>query len=151
MWSRLGSREAPPPYTGIVHEAALRTGFGGPAVAREQLGHLLDMSELAHVTIRVVPCGAEHFPTTGRSFDYVEGPVPQLDTVQVPGRSGPHGVVRAHPVETETATTPTAVHIRDSTHPAGPRLTLGPAAWAGFLPYVARSECPAADCMTSSR
>ncbi|WP_030610556.1 helix-turn-helix domain-containing protein [Streptomyces achromogenes] len=81
-------REAPPPYTAIVHEAALLMGFGGPAVARAQLGHLLDMSELAHVTVRVIPFGADNFPTTGQSFDYVEGPVPQLDTVQLDSHHG---------------------------------------------------------------
>jgi hypothetical protein len=31
----------------------------------------------------VVPFGAPHFPTTGQSIDYVAGPVPQLDTVQL--------------------------------------------------------------------
>jgi transcriptional regulator with XRE-family HTH domain len=76
-------REHPPTYTATVHEAALRMGFGGPVVTRGQLKHLIDMSELPHVTVRVVPFGAPHFPTTGQSIDYVEGPVPQLDTVQL--------------------------------------------------------------------
>ncbi|MFJ9004651.1 helix-turn-helix domain-containing protein [Streptomyces canus] len=76
-------RQDPPPYTAIIHEAALRMGFGGPVVARGQLKHLADMSELPHVELRVIPFGAAHFPTTGQSFDYAEGPVPQLDTVQL--------------------------------------------------------------------
>ncbi|GGZ33916.1 helix-turn-helix domain-containing protein [Streptomyces poonensis] len=76
-------REDPPPYTAIIHEAALRMGFGGPAVSRSQLKHLIDMSELPHVTVQVVPFGTSSFPTTGQSFDYVEGPVAQLDTVQL--------------------------------------------------------------------
>ncbi|WP_330290603.1 helix-turn-helix domain-containing protein [Streptomyces sp. NBC_00576] len=76
-------RENPPPYTAIIHEAALRMDLGGPIVARGQLKHLTDMSELPHVTVRVVPFGAPDFPTTGQSFDYVAGPVPQLDTVQL--------------------------------------------------------------------
>ncbi|KUL30101.1 helix-turn-helix domain-containing protein [Streptomyces regalis] len=76
-------RENPPPYTATIHEAALRMGFGGPVVARGQLKHLTDMSELPHVTVRVIPFGAPHLPTTGQSIDYVEGPVPQLDTVQL--------------------------------------------------------------------
>lgn len=76
-------RESPPPYTAIIHEAALRMGFGGPVVNRGQLKHLTDMSELPHVTVKVVPFGAPHFPTTGQSIDYVAGPVPQLDTVQL--------------------------------------------------------------------
>ncbi|CAL9509384.1 hypothetical protein SUDANB6_03613 [Streptomyces sp. enrichment culture] len=81
-------RADPPPYAAIIHEAALRMNFGGPAVARCQLKHLLDMSELPHVTIRVIPFGADHFPTTGQSFDYIEGSVPQLDTVQLDSHHG---------------------------------------------------------------
>ncbi|MBC2863477.1 helix-turn-helix domain-containing protein [Streptomyces mexicanus] len=81
-------RADPPPYTAIIHETALRMNFGGPAVARDQLKHLLDMSELPHVTVRVIPFGAERFPTTGQPFDYVEGPVPQLDTVQLDSHHG---------------------------------------------------------------
>ncbi|MFF4568750.1 helix-turn-helix domain-containing protein [Streptomyces sp. NPDC001410] len=81
-------RVDPPPYTAIIHEAALRMGFGGPAVARGQLKHLLDMSELPHVNVRVIPFGTDHFPTTGQSFDYLEGPVPQLDTVQLDSHHG---------------------------------------------------------------
>lgn len=78
----------PPSYSAIIHETALRMGFGGPAVARDQLKHLIDMSELPHVTLRVIPFGTDDFPTTGQSFDYVEGPVPQLDTVQLDSHHG---------------------------------------------------------------
>ncbi|WP_324784150.1 helix-turn-helix transcriptional regulator [Streptomyces sp. H51] len=81
-------RTDPPPYTAIIHEAALRMDFGGPVVARGQLEHLLEMSELPHVDVRVIPFGADHFPTTGQSFDYVVGPVPQLDTVQLDSHHG---------------------------------------------------------------
>ncbi|MFI6489335.1 helix-turn-helix domain-containing protein [Streptomyces sp. NPDC050564] len=88
-------RENPPPYTATIHEAALRMGFGGPAVARAQLQHLIEMSELAHVTVRVIPFGADHFPSTGQSFDYVEGPVPQLDTVQLDTHHGGCGFLDA--------------------------------------------------------
>ncbi|MBT2415798.1 helix-turn-helix transcriptional regulator [Streptomyces sp. ISL-12] len=81
-------RANPPHYTAIVHEAALRMAFGGPAVARGQLKHLLDMSELPHVTVRVIPFGADNFPTSGQSFDYIEGSVAQLDTVQLDSHHG---------------------------------------------------------------
>ncbi|MFF3329445.1 DUF397 domain-containing protein [Streptomyces sp. NPDC002888] len=33
----------------------------------------------------------------------------------------------------EIATTPSAIHIRDSKHLSGPRLALDPAAWTDFL------------------
>ena len=39
----------------------------------------------------------------------------------------------------EIATTTTAVHIRDSKNVSGPQLTLGPAAWTGFLSRTAKA------------
>ncbi|MCH0541128.1 DUF397 domain-containing protein [Streptomyces sp. MUM 203J] len=39
----------------------------------------------------------------------------------------------------EVATTPAAIHIRDSkTAPDGPRLAVTPQAWGGFLGYAAQ-------------
>lgn len=37
----------------------------------------------------------------------------------------------------EVATAPDVVHVRDSKNIQGPRLTLTPAAWTGFVPYAA--------------
>lgn len=37
----------------------------------------------------------------------------------------------------EVATTPGAVHVRDSKNARGPRLAVAPAAWAGFVAYAA--------------
>ncbi|MCP3819906.1 helix-turn-helix transcriptional regulator [Streptomyces sp. A3M-1-3] len=71
----------PTHYTAIVHEAALRMGYGGPLVAREQLGTLLEESERDNVTILVIPFGEASFPASGQSITYASGPVPQLDTV----------------------------------------------------------------------
>ncbi|MFF1453176.1 DUF397 domain-containing protein [Streptomyces sp. NPDC058274] len=36
----------------------------------------------------------------------------------------------------EVATTPSAIHIRDSKNTAGPQLALTPEAWADFVPYA---------------
>jgi hypothetical protein len=33
----------------------------------------------------------------------------------------------------EVATCPHTVHVRDSKHPTGPRLTLSPTTWSAFL------------------
>jgi transcriptional regulator with XRE-family HTH domain len=88
-------RGHPPPYSAIIHESALRMGFGGPDVSRDQLNHLLDMGELPHVTVRVIPFGTEYYPSTGQSFDYVEGPVHQLDTVQLDTHHGGCGFLDA--------------------------------------------------------
>ncbi|MFJ5777729.1 DUF397 domain-containing protein [Streptomyces sp. NPDC093094] len=38
----------------------------------------------------------------------------------------------------EIATSPTAIRIRDSKTPAGPRLAVRPAAWAAFLSQAAK-------------
>ncbi|MDT0402398.1 MULTISPECIES: DUF397 domain-containing protein [Streptomyces] len=35
----------------------------------------------------------------------------------------------------EIAIAPRTVHVRDSKHVAGPRLAVGPAAWASFVTY----------------
>jgi transcriptional regulator with XRE-family HTH domain len=76
-------REQPPPYTAIIHEAALRMRFGGRVTVRAQLDHLTRMSELDHVTIAVIPFDNGPFPTSGQGIDYFHGPVHQLDTVQL--------------------------------------------------------------------
>lgn len=73
----------PTPLTAIIHEAALRMGLGGPAVARAQLQHLIEMSERENVTIVVVPFGAGPLHGSGHPIDYFGGSVPQLDTVEL--------------------------------------------------------------------
>ncbi|MDF3141632.1 MULTISPECIES: helix-turn-helix transcriptional regulator [unclassified Streptomyces] len=82
-------RDSPAPYLALIHEAALRMEFGGPAIARAQLQHLLDMSEQDHITIKVLPFAAGGFPGSGQSIFYSSGPVPQLDTVHLDQSHGP--------------------------------------------------------------
>ncbi|MGW0704942.1 helix-turn-helix domain-containing protein [Streptomyces sp. NPDC002643] len=81
-------RDNPTPYLVTIHEAALRMGFGGRAVTIEQLRHLVEMSELPHVTVRVIPFGNANFPGAGQSITYAAGPVPQIDTVQLDSHHG---------------------------------------------------------------
>ncbi|MFE9397459.1 helix-turn-helix domain-containing protein [Streptomyces flavidovirens] len=81
--------DTPKPYTGIVHEAALRMQFGGRDVARAQLDHLLKKSEQENITLLVLPFAAGAFPGAGQTVLYAEGPVPQLDTVQIDNSHGP--------------------------------------------------------------
>lgn len=75
--------ENPAPYQAIIHEAALRMRFGGASVAAAQLHHLLKLSEMDHVTIRVIPFSTGSFPGSGQTAYLIQGPVPQLDTVQL--------------------------------------------------------------------
>ncbi|MEU0476233.1 helix-turn-helix domain-containing protein [Streptomyces olivaceus] len=79
----------PPEYVTVVHEAAVRMQFGGPKIARAQLEHLLAVSERPAVRLLVVPFAAGAFPGSGQIFNYLEGPVPQLDTVQIDSTHGP--------------------------------------------------------------
>ncbi|MBC2904971.1 helix-turn-helix domain-containing protein [Streptomyces cupreus] len=81
--------DAPPPFTAIVHEAALRMQFGGRRVAQEQLQHLLNQSERPSVTILAVPFVRGTFPGAGQTVLYAEGPVERLDTVQIDNSHGP--------------------------------------------------------------
>ncbi|MFF3330168.1 helix-turn-helix domain-containing protein [Streptomyces sp. NPDC002888] len=71
----------PTPYEAIIHEAALRMQVGGSTVTRQQLQHLLDMSERDHITLRAITFDAGAYPGSGQSIHYAHGPVPQLDTV----------------------------------------------------------------------
>ncbi|MEU8550577.1 Scr1 family TA system antitoxin-like transcriptional regulator [Streptomyces roseoverticillatus] len=84
----LGGERAPG-YVGYIHEAALRMQFGGRKVMREQLEHLLLASEAESVALRVIPVEAGVFPGSGSATLYAEGPVPQLDTVQLDAAGGP--------------------------------------------------------------
>ncbi|WP_427764938.1 helix-turn-helix domain-containing protein [Streptomyces sp. DSM 41931] len=84
------TRDNPVPYVAVVHEAALRMQFGGRDVARGQLQYLLEVSEWDHVTVLVLPFDHGAFPGAGQTVVYAEGPVRQLDTVQIDNSHGPN-------------------------------------------------------------
>ncbi|MFJ6832859.1 helix-turn-helix domain-containing protein [Streptomyces sp. NPDC091209] len=75
--------DSPTPYRAVLHEAALRMQFGGPAVTKKQLRHILDMSEHPHIAVQVIPFTAGAYPGSGQSILYAHGTVPQLDTVHL--------------------------------------------------------------------
>jgi len=77
------------PYIAYVHEAALRMPFGGPTTMRRQLDYLCEASERENVEVRIVPFKVGGFPGAGHALLYAEGPVPQLDTVQLDSAHGP--------------------------------------------------------------
>lgn len=77
------------PYIGYIHEAALRMQFGGRKVTQTQLDHLQVMSERDNITLRIIPVSCDGFPGAGHALLYAEGPVPQLDTVQLDSTHGP--------------------------------------------------------------
>lgn len=50
--------QQPPEYWAILDEAVLHRVVGGPAIMRGQLLRLIEVSDLPHVTLQVVPYGA---------------------------------------------------------------------------------------------
>jgi transcriptional regulator with XRE-family HTH domain len=76
------------PYSGVIHEAALRMLPGGRDVTGAQLVHLLEESERDNVTFQVIPFAAGGFPMMGASILYAEGKTPLLDTVQMDAPTG---------------------------------------------------------------
>ncbi len=62
----LFSRDRPAAFTFYLHESALRTPVGGPAVMAEQLHHLHRMSERSYLSVRVLPIAlGAHAAMTG--------------------------------------------------------------------------------------
>ncbi|MFF8566205.1 helix-turn-helix domain-containing protein [Streptomyces albidoflavus] len=75
--------EGGPHFSAVVHEAALRMRFGGAAMARAQLEHLLRLSGRPNCTIRVLTFDADGFAGSGQAVLLAQGDVPKLDTVQL--------------------------------------------------------------------
>ncbi|MFD8867345.1 helix-turn-helix domain-containing protein [Streptomyces sp. NPDC059590] len=81
--------DKPTPYTGVIHEAALRMQLGGRRAARAQLEHLLTASDRENVTIAVIPFEAGGYPFMGdSSVLYGEAPNRRLDTVHMDSPNG---------------------------------------------------------------
>lgn len=79
----------PSPYTGVIHESALRMQFGGRDVTRAQLQRLLDENERDNVTLLVIPFANGGFPMAGDSILYSTAANPHLDTVHMDSPAGP--------------------------------------------------------------
>jgi len=57
-----------PQFWAVIDEAALRRPFGTPEVMRDQLEHILEMSELPNVTVQVLPFTAGSHAAAGGPF-----------------------------------------------------------------------------------
>ncbi|MFD4525226.1 helix-turn-helix domain-containing protein [Streptomyces sp. NPDC058470] len=73
----------PPTLHAVIHEAALHVRFGGAAVMRRQLLHLIRMAELPHITIQVLPFTAEGLSAFSTPFLLVHSHGSALETVLV--------------------------------------------------------------------
>ncbi len=67
----------------IIHESALHMRFAGSEAMRAQLVHLLEISSLPNVTIRVYPFAVEKFPAYSAPFLAANPGVASLSTVML--------------------------------------------------------------------
>jgi transcriptional regulator with XRE-family HTH domain len=58
----------PPRIWSVMDEAVLRRPVGGPAVMRGQFQHLIEIAQLPHVTLQVVPFASGHHSAESGSF-----------------------------------------------------------------------------------
>ncbi|MCC2280586.1 helix-turn-helix domain-containing protein [Streptomyces sp. ET3-23] len=86
--ARILDRHNGPPFTAVIHEAALRMRFGGRQLARKQLDHLLALSERPNCTIRVLTFETNGFAGSGQAVLHAGGIVPQLDTIHLDSAHG---------------------------------------------------------------
>ncbi|MGX5188428.1 helix-turn-helix domain-containing protein [Streptomyces avermitilis] len=75
-------------YEVVIHEAALRVRVADRKVARRQLLHIVEQSERAQVTLRVVPFDLDGFTRIGNAMLIAGGSVEQLDTVLLDSAHG---------------------------------------------------------------
>ncbi|WP_326582580.1 helix-turn-helix domain-containing protein [Streptomyces sp. NBC_00487] len=68
-------------YHAVIHEAALHTRVGGPAIMRRQLLRLIEISRLPNVTVQVYPFEAGNYAAHTQSFVIYGAAAPELDTV----------------------------------------------------------------------
>ncbi|WP_149830345.1 helix-turn-helix domain-containing protein [Streptomyces tailanensis] len=78
----------PVTYRAVIHEAALHTQVGGPAVMRRQLLRLMEVSRLPNVTVQVCPFTAGIYSAHTQSFVMYGGDAPELDTVYLEHPTG---------------------------------------------------------------
>jgi Domain of unknown function (DUF5753)/Helix-turn-helix domain len=64
------TRDPPPQVSAVIDESVLRRRIGEPPVMREQLGHLVAISELPNIGLRILPLDGEHMVATG-PFNYL--------------------------------------------------------------------------------
>ncbi|PSL56290.1 helix-turn-helix protein [Saccharothrix carnea] len=82
----LTDRKPPLKLWAVVSEPALRAGIGGPEVMRDQLKHVLALTELENVVVQVMPQGAGAHALTGTTLTLFRLPngMPSLVSVDTP-------------------------------------------------------------------
>ena len=75
---RLLAQREPPRVWSIIDEAALRRPIGGRQVMRAQLKHLIQVADLPHVTLQVVPFRRGGHSAAGGAFTILRFAEPDL-------------------------------------------------------------------------
>jgi transcriptional regulator with XRE-family HTH domain len=65
---RLLERANPPHLWAVIDEAALRRPVGTAATSKEQLAHLLDLTERTRITLQILPLSASAHAVAGGAF-----------------------------------------------------------------------------------
>ncbi|MFI6816793.1 helix-turn-helix domain-containing protein [Nonomuraea sp. NPDC050328] len=66
------NRSAPPEISVVLDESVLLRRLGEPSVMRDQLGHLLDMSALDHVSVQILPLANGSQPVQTGEFTHLK-------------------------------------------------------------------------------
>jgi hypothetical protein len=77
----LRSGPEPPQVWSVIDEGALRRPVGGAAVMRAQLKRLVEVAELRHVTVQVVPFSRGGHAAAGGSFTVLRFGEPDVPDV----------------------------------------------------------------------
>ncbi|MEU4764343.1 helix-turn-helix transcriptional regulator [Actinosynnema sp. NPDC023794] len=82
----LTDREPPLDLWAVISEPALRANVGGPEVMRDQLKHVLALTELENVVVQVMPQGVGAHALTGTTLTLFRLPakMPSLISVDTP-------------------------------------------------------------------
>jgi transcriptional regulator with XRE-family HTH domain len=78
---RLLTRSSPPEMWFVVDEAALRRPIGGRDVMRAQLNHLIEIAQMSHVRLQVIPFLAGGHAGAGGAFTILRFPEEELPDV----------------------------------------------------------------------
>jgi transcriptional regulator with XRE-family HTH domain len=74
-------RPAPPRLWAVIDETALRRPLGSRATMRLQLGHLIEIAELPHISVQVLPFSTGGHPAVGGAITFLrfaEGDLPDV-------------------------------------------------------------------------
>lgn len=97
--------EHPPRFEAVVDESVLHRVVGSPAIMRGQLERLLELSDLPHVTLQVIPYDAGALPAGNNKFIILRFAQPTVpDVVFIEGLTGDLYLEEPHDVETYSTT-----------------------------------------------